>query len=131
MNGLWESVKQIYGLLALIPFIPFGIVYAIARLMHGDRKRAFRLAMDVTTALLIGIVSVLFNEIFGSSFGFYGILLAVLIAAGLLGNLQYRKKGRIDASRIGRAVWRLGFFALSLLYVLFMCIRIGQDLWSA
>jgi hypothetical protein len=129
MTWIWESVKLTYAFLAVIPLIPFLVLYFSYYLDSRDKKKAFRLAMDITMVLLVGSVAVLFNLIFKSSFGFYGILLLVLISAGLMGNLQYRAKGKLDVMRIVRAVWRLGFFFMSLMYVLLMCIRIGQIIW--
>ncbi|MFC4778479.1 DUF3397 domain-containing protein [Paenibacillus sp. GCM10023252] len=129
MNYLLESVKHLYAYLAVVPLIPFALIYFGYGAYVKDRKRAFRMAMDVTTALLIGCVAVLFDKMSGSGFGLYGILLVMLIGGGLLGNAQFRRKGSVDVKRILRAVWRLGFFAMSVLYLLLMCIGIGQSLF--
>lgn len=131
MAALWNSVTQLYAYMAVVPIVPFVLVYVGYSAYAKDKKRAFRLAMDVTTPLLIGSVAVLFNRIFGSTFGFYGILLVLLLGAGLLGNLQYRKRGGVNVTRIVRAVWRLGFFVMGLFYVLFMAIAVGQSFWQA
>jgi len=122
MGALWEVVKQAYGYLAVIPVIPFAVVYLGKFLYSRDRKQSIRLAMDVTMVFLIGSVAGLFNQLFGGSFGFYGILLVMLICAGLLGNLQYRTKGRFDPARIVRVIWRIGFFVLAVLYVILLLI---------
>jgi hypothetical protein len=119
---LWEVVKQAYGYLSVLPIIPFVAVYIGTYLYSKDRKQSIRLAMDVTMVFLIGSVSGLFNQLIGGSFGFYGILLVMLIGAGLLGNLQYRTKGKFDPVRIVRVVWRIGFFVLAVLYVVFLII---------
>ena len=122
MGALWDVVKQAYGYLSVLPFIPFAAVYIGTYLYSRDRKQSIRMAMDVTMVFLIGSVSGLFNQLFGGSFGFYGILLVMLICAGLLGNLQYRTKGRFDPVRIIRVIWRIGFFVLALLYIIFLII---------
>ncbi|MFF3920979.1 DUF3397 domain-containing protein [Paenibacillus lactis] len=109
-NLLWLSV---------IPFIPFFLVYFIVIRKGNSRKQAIELAMDVTTFFLIFSVSALFNIIFQSKFGFYLVLLLLLIAAGLIGSAQNRWKGRVNGKRLVRAVWRLGFVALSAGYLLF------------
>ncbi|MBD2844411.1 DUF3397 domain-containing protein [Paenibacillus sp. IB182496] len=129
MQWLWDGLVQTYAILAIVPVVPFALIYAGYAAYVGDRKKAIRLAMDVTTPLLIGCVSVLFNQIFNSGFGFYGILLLMLLGGGLLGNLQYRTKGKLDARRIVRAVWRIGFFAMSAMYVLLMAIGVIGSLW--
>jgi hypothetical protein len=87
--------------------------------------------MDITTAFLIGCVAVLFDRLFSSHFGLYGILLFMLLGGGLLGNAQFRKRGNIDAKKIFRAVWRLSFFTMSILYVVFMFILIGKSVLTA
>nr|WP_221401223.1 DUF3397 domain-containing protein [Paenibacillus phyllosphaerae] len=116
--------------MAVVPIVPFLLVYFGLGAYTGDRKRAFRTAMDVTTALLIGCVTVLFNTIFNSTFGFFGIMLLLLLGGGLLGNIQYRSKGLIDMKRLARAVWRIGFFVISVFYILLMCIGIGKSLFT-
>ncbi|EXX91851.1 hypothetical protein BG53_13960 [Paenibacillus darwinianus] len=131
MAALWDSVTQLYAYMAVVPIVPFALVYIGYAAFAKDKKRALRMAMDVTTALLIGSVTVLFNLIFGSSFGFYGILLILLLGAGLLGNLQYRKRGSVNLGRIVRAVWRLGFFVMGAFYLLFLAIAVGQTIWQA
>lgn len=131
MQWIWESIKHLYALLAVLPVVPFMLVYFGYAAMSGDRKRAFRMAMDVTTALLIGCVAVLFNKEFDSSFGLYGILLILLIGGGLLGNVQYRAKGIINMKRITRTIWRLGFFLMSFCYIILMCIGLGKSLFTA
>ncbi|UVI32182.1 DUF3397 domain-containing protein [Paenibacillus spongiae] len=127
MQLLWESIKHLYALLAVIPVVPFLLVYFGLGAYTGNRKKAFRTAMDVTTVLLIGCVAVLFNDIFDSSFGLYGIVLILLLGGGLLGNVQYRMRGMIDVKRIVRAIWRLGFFLMSVFYFILMCIGIGKS----
>ncbi|MBM7565693.1 DUF3397 domain-containing protein [Paenibacillus sacheonensis] len=131
MQWIWESIKHVYAISAVLPVIPFLLVYFGYASVTGDRKKAFRMAMDITTALLIGCVAVLFNETFDSSFGLYGILLILLLGGGLLGNVQYRSKGTLNMQRIMRAIWRLGFFLMSFCYVILMCIGIGKSLFTA
>ncbi|SEN11244.1 DUF3397 domain-containing protein [Paenibacillus sp. OV219] len=129
MLWIWESIKHIYAFLAVLPIIPFVLVYFGYAAYTGDRKQAFRIAMDVTTALLIGCVAVLFNLLFKSNFGLYGILLVLLLGGGLLGNAQYRLKGNVDFRRIMRAIWRLGFFVMAFCYLILMCIGLGKSLF--
>ncbi|MBD3918001.1 DUF3397 domain-containing protein [Paenibacillus sp. PR3] len=125
---LWESVRQVYAFLAVIPVIPFALIYWGYGSFANDRKKAFMLAMDVTTVLLVGCVAVLFNNIFGGSFGFYLIVLVLLLLGGFIGNMQFRKRGAVDSKKVFRAVWRIGFLFMSVLYVLFMFIGIGKVL---
>nr|MBC9199866.1 DUF3397 domain-containing protein [Paenibacillus sp. PL91] len=131
MEMILDSIKHAYAYLAVIPVIPFAIILFGYGAYIQDRKKAFRLAMDVTTALLIGCVAVLFDNLSGTKFGLYGILLFMLLGGGLLGNAQFRKRGTIDGKKIFRTIWRLSFFSMSVLYVVFMCIVIGKLVLTA
>jgi len=130
VEWIWVSIKHLYAILAVVPIVPFLLVYFGLGAYTGDRKKAFRTAMDVTTALLIGCVAVLFNDLFNHTFGLYGVLLVLLIAGGLIGNVQYRIKGAIDVKRVARAVWRLGFFLMGTVYLLLMMIGIGKSFFT-
>ncbi|OMF36967.1 hypothetical protein BK133_07045 [Paenibacillus sp. FSL H8-0548] len=123
-----EIIKYAYAYMAVLPIIPFAIILFGYGAYIQDRKKAFRLAMDITTALLIGCVAVLFDDLFGSNFGIYGILLFMLLGGGLLGNAQFRKRGAVDVKKVFRTIWRLSFFSMSVLYIVFMCVAIGKNL---
>lgn len=124
MSRIWSVLAETYMVLAGLPFIPFLMTYIIGIWRGMERKKAFHLAMDVTTVFLIGIVSALLSSRSGSSFGFFFIVLVMLIGAGLIGNAQTRVRGKINPPKIVRAVWRLSFFAMVLLYVLLMTLEL-------
>jgi hypothetical protein len=50
--------------------------------------------MDVTMLFLIGSVSVIWNHLFQAKFGFWLIILVLLIAFGLIGGYQNQTKGK-------------------------------------
>jgi len=75
-------------------------------------------AMDLTTPFLIIAVSALYNYIFGSSFGFYLIMLILIVLAGLLGSMQNRKRGRVEPGRLFKGLWRMSFLILVPLYLI-------------
>jgi len=108
--------------LSIIPIFPFLLIYLISTFLKKDKKKSFLVAMDVTTLFLLLSVSALFNNIFQSTFGFYLILLSVLIAAGLIGGAQNRLKGQVDGKRLLRAVWSLSFLFMSVGYLVFMFV---------
>ncbi len=105
-------------ILSIMPVIPFVLVYFTTYYVKRDKKAAIKLAMDVTTFFLILSVSALFNNVFGSKFGFFLILLVLLIAVGLIGGAQNRLKGKVDMRRLLRAVWRLTFAGTGIAYIL-------------
>lgn len=117
-----EFLRNSFISLSVIPVVPFLIVYFIGIGLRKEKRNTLLLAMDITTLFLFFSVSALFNTIFGSRFGFYLILLIVLISAGLIGGAQNRLKGNVDGKRLLRAVWRLSFFFMGTMYVLFMVV---------
>lgn len=126
-----EFLRNSFGVLSVIPIVPFLIVYFAGMGLNQDRRKTMMLAMDVTTLFLLLSVSGLFNIIFDSTFGFFLILLIVLISAGLIGGAQNRLKGKVDGQRLLRAVWRLSFFFLGAGYVLFMIVGLIQYISQA
>jgi len=124
MGSIWNALVQAYAFLATVPVIPFVLVYLVVTMRGGDRKSAIRLAMDITTAFLFGIVASLLRARLGSDFAPFFLLLVMLIGGGLIGNAQNRARGKVDARKLVRAVWRLSFFGLSLLYILLMLLLI-------
>lgn len=110
---------DLFYVMSVAPIIPFVLIYLFVYLRKKDKKQAMRLAMDVTTLFLVFSVSALFNILFQSKFGFYLILLLLLITAGLIGGAQNRWKGQVDGKRLFRAVWRLAFVTTSISYIIF------------
>lgn len=128
MKEVFDWILQIYALLAIIPFLSFLLLWLLHYAFKRDKKKATALAMDITTFLLMGSVSVMYDRIFKGVGGFWIILLLFLIAAGLIGGVQNRLKGAVDVRKLIRVVWRFGFLFLSLFYVLFLFIGIGKSM---
>jgi hypothetical protein len=127
MGTIVQGFLNLYALLSILPFLSFALIWVIVFVMYHDKKKSTTLAMDVTTVLLIGSVSVMFNVIFDSGFGgFWWIVLFFLITGGVLGNLQNRLKGSVNPKKLVRVVWRVGFLLLSFLYAIFIVIGIVQ-----
>jgi len=131
MGAIWNSIQMVYTALAVIPILPFAIVLFGYGAIVQNRKKALIMAMDVSTVFFILCVAALFNMLFKSSFGLYGILLVMILAGGLLGNAQFRKRGSVDVKRVFRAIWRLSFFATSALYLVFMLIMMSKLVFTA
>ncbi|WP_178023132.1 DUF3397 domain-containing protein [uncultured Paenibacillus sp.] len=117
-----EAFVSSFIVLAMLPIIPFGLIYFIHYQVKRDKKAALKLAMDVTTLFLILSVSALFNNVFDSSFGFYLILIILLVVGGLIGGAQTRLKGKVDGRKLLRVVWRLAFAGTGLAYILLFLI---------
>lgn len=119
-------LQQLYTFLALVPFVAFFIVWVVVYYYTKDKRRATHLSMDITTLFLIGSVSFMSRNLFDSGMLLWTIVLLFLVAAGLLGNMQNRLKGKIDLIKIARTLGRLGFVLLTACYVLLLFIGIGK-----
>lgn len=128
MSTLLNWLHQLYAVLALVPFVAFFITWFIAYRFTRDKRRSTHYSMDITTLFLIGSVAYMGRNIFGSGMLLWTLLLLFLVAAGLLGNLQNRLKGRIDLIKIARTLSRLGFLVLSACYLLLLVIGIGKNM---
>ncbi|KIL34637.1 hypothetical protein SD71_18570 [Cohnella kolymensis] len=124
MSAFWGSLVHAYAFLAVVPVIPFLVVYWIVKARGGDRKKAIRAAIDVTNAFLIGCVAMLLNRRLSTDFGLYFIILLLLIGGGLIGNAQNRIRGKVDTGKLVRGVWRLTFFLMGIMYLLLMSLEI-------
>ncbi|UUZ85542.1 DUF3397 domain-containing protein [Paenibacillus sp. P26] len=128
MSTLLNWLHQLYAVLALVPFVAFFITWFIAYRFTRDKRRSTHYSMDITTLFLIGSVAYMGRNIFGSGMLLWTLLLLFLVAAGSLGNLQNRLKGRIDLIKIARTLSRLGFLVLSACYLLLLVIGIGKNM---
>ncbi|ALS21355.1 DUF3397 domain-containing protein [Paenibacillus naphthalenovorans] len=132
MNEILEWLHQLYKVIAFVPFVAFLITWLIVYYGCGRNKRkATYVSMDITTLFLIGSVAYMSRNLFGSGMLLWTIILFFLIAAGLLGNLQNRIKGRIDLVKIVRTLGRLGFLLLGACYVLLLFFGIGKYMISS
>ena len=123
-SALWNIILQLYAVLALLPFVSFFLFWAIAYAVKKEQK-ATQIAMDVTTLLLVGIVSSGIDNVFPNFIGgIWIVILIFLLMAGLIGNAQNRIHGQVDVRRLLRAVWRIGFFTLAVAYILLVLIGI-------
>lgn len=107
-----------------VPFFPFLVTLFIGGKCLRSKKRAYKLAMDVTTLFLIAAVGGLYNTIFHSTVGFYWILFLMLLLAGLFGGLQQQKYNQLHIWKLVRLLWRLSFLMLSVSYILLLPIGI-------
>lgn len=131
LNVVLDWLHQLYKVIAFVPFVAFAITWLIAYYGYGRNKRkATHLSMDITTLFLIGSIAYMSRLLFGSGMLLWTIVLFFLIAAGLLGNMQHRIKGRINLVKIARTLGRLGFLLLGACYVLLLFIGIGKYMIS-
>lgn len=124
MDWLFDAVRRIYAVFAMMPFLSFAVIWTILYLWNGNKKLTTRITMDITFILLIGAVSGMLQKLTGSLWGFWAIILTGLIAAGLIGGRQHRIRGRIHAGNIYKCIARAGFLILSVLYIVLFIVSI-------
>ncbi|RTE07695.1 DUF3397 domain-containing protein [Paenibacillus whitsoniae] len=127
MNMLAGFLSTLYAALAVAPFVTFAAIWFLIWFMLKDKKMTTRLAMDITNFFLLGSVSLMWNRLFHTQFGFWLIVLVLLITFGMIGGYQTRTKGKPDLIRVGRVVWRFSFLGLSALYILLFIVHIGKN----
>ncbi|WNR46424.1 DUF3397 domain-containing protein [Paenibacillus roseipurpureus] len=127
MNGILNFLSTIYAALAVAPFITFIVLWFIVFFFLKDKKMTTRLTMDVTTIFLLGSVSLMWNKLFHTQFGFWLIVLLLLISFGIIGGYQTHLKGQTNLLKVGRVVWRLSFLGLSSLYIVLFFVHIGKN----
>lgn len=116
-------ISDLFAVFSGLPFISFFIILIVLSFFL-PKKKAILASIDITNVLLIISVSAMYSMSFDSRMGIWWILLVYLIIAGLLGGLQARLRGSVDFPRLIKAVWRLGFFVLSLVYLVYLFIGI-------
>lgn len=126
-----DALAHLYAFFAVVPFVPFFAAWLIAYVRLRDKRRATRLAMDVTTLFLIGSVSIMFRKTTGSALGLWIVILLFLLLAGFIGRQQNKLKGKVNVPRIVKIVFRLAFFVMSLLYFALLLVGIIQSIASS
>lgn len=124
MSSIWDSLVHAYAVVAVVPIIPFLLVFFIVSVRSGDRKMAIRMGMDITNVFLIGCVAMLINGRLNTHFGLFFLILLLLIGGGLIGNAQNRIRGKVDLPKLAKSVWRISFFAMVVLYVPLMALEL-------
>lgn len=126
MEAVIDIISRIYAALAVMPFASFFVIWFAVFMLSRDKKISTGAAMDLTFILLLGSISILMERVFGSRFGFWLLVLLLLIAAGWIGREQNRLKGRINLPRLLKVVSRGGFLVLSAVYLILLIIGICQ-----
>ncbi len=126
-------LANVYAAIATIPVIPFIVIYLVVYyFIDKDSKEAVGWALNITTVFLISANIVLINQ-FGVPAKGWGLFLVILLFAILTGGLAYLqllKRGEVQWKRLTKAVWRLGFLSLVLMYVVLFIVHLGVTLLS-
>jgi len=112
-----------YDAIIFFPFLSFAILWFIIYFILRNKKTATRISIDVTALLLLGAIARQMNHLFGSMLGFWLLILAILLAIGLIGRKQNELRGYIDFTKIARIMLRFGFIVLSCLYIVLLVLN--------
>ena len=109
-------IEIVGGAILICPLIALVLVYMISRKMRMKKMHAVGFAADITTFILFFSVPLAFKSIWGASFSYHLIIVALLIALGLT-FLDWRTKKEIDVPVLLKKIWRIYFIMLSILYI--------------
>jgi len=122
--GFIHFIISIYKALAYIPHLSFIVIWFLIYFIKKDKKKSTRLAIDITTVLLLGTVAIQMHSIFGSWFGFWLMLFMILLITGIIGRQQNDLRGVVHLPRILKILSRIGFVVLSFIYVVLLLISL-------
>jgi hypothetical protein len=122
--ALIDFFVGIYKVLAYIPLLTFLVIWFLIYYLKRDKKFSTGIAIDITTVLLLGKVSMQLHQLFGSWFGFWFMLFIILLVTGLIGRQQNDLRGSIHLPRIMKIMSRIGFVVLSFFYVVLLIISL-------
>jgi hypothetical protein len=126
LSGLVHTIANVYAVMAVVPFLSFFLLWFIFYAIRKDKKEATQRTMDITSVLLVGSVSSMYYQLFQSSFGFFLIVFLMLVCYGMVGNVQYKSRGAIQHKRLLQVTLRVGFLALSAIYMVLLLIGMIQ-----
>jgi hypothetical protein len=122
-----DGLSNFIALVVTLPFMAFLLLYLGFYLFFQERQPALKWSIDITMLLLIFSVAVMYNTIFESSFGFWLILIVLIILVGVLGGLQNQIRGVMNIPKLIKGAWRLGFLLLTFSYFLLFFWGIGKN----
>ncbi|UFJ41910.1 DUF3397 domain-containing protein [Brevibacillus humidisoli] len=122
-------LANLWGLMIVLPFFGFILVYVVLRLWTKDRRKSLYWSLNVTNIFLIEAVVVFYAEIWPQAVSaWWWIVLLFLSLASLLGWLQLRLRGKLSLVKIGFSTWRLSFVILCFAYFLLFTTGIWKQM---
>jgi hypothetical protein len=122
--GFIHFIENFYKALAYIPHLTFFVIWFLIYFIKKDKKKSTQLAIDITTVLLLGTVAMQMHKLFNSWFGFWFMLLTILLVTGFIGRQQNDLRGFVHFPRILKILSRIGFVVLSFFYVVLLLISL-------
>ncbi|KQL54729.1 hypothetical protein AN964_15265 [Heyndrickxia shackletonii] len=112
-------LSWVAGVLIMIPFIAYLLVFFVVKLITNNHKKAVSFAIDITTFFLILSVNELVLVIWSYSFLWVIVLLLLLIAIGFVFLYRYMRN-EIIYSKVFKGFWRFNFLLFFAAYLILM-----------
>lgn len=109
-------LANLFAAVVTVPVLGWIVVYWITLSWTGYKKRAFRLAADVTTILLMFSVYYIAREIWHVSF-LWLILIVIFGSAILFSVLQWKTSEDLYLKKIIKGTWRFNFLLFAMAYI--------------
>lgn len=119
MNMKW-FIQYFISIMIIYPMIPFLLIFMICKSKQGTQK-AFRIASDVTTFILLFTVPIMIKGIW--EFHYTWLIFVVLLIIGIIFTyIDWRKKKEIEIFSLLKKIWRFYFIFLAFLFILIWII---------
>jgi hypothetical protein len=122
--GFIHFIEIIYKALAYIPHLTFIVMWFLIYFIKHDKKKSTQWAIGITTVLLLGTVAMQMHKLFNSWFGFWFMVLIILLVTGFIGRQQNDLRGFVHFPRILKILSRIGFVVLSFFYIILLLISL-------
>jgi len=116
VSGIFSSIIATF---VTIPLLGYIIVFVISKLVTKQHRKAVRIALDVTTFLLIISVHYCIIAIWGFSL-LWVILLIMILVAILFVIIHWKFKQEIHFAKVFKGFWRFNFLLFSCAYVILL-----------
>ncbi|OEH84699.1 hypothetical protein BHU72_07625 [Desulfuribacillus stibiiarsenatis] len=122
-----EFLAKIFAFILTLPFLAFFLGYNISKWFYQDNKKAFDIAIHVTTFSLFVSVSVMFQVVGYLQSGVFITLIIWITFLAVLIYLQWKLKNQIDIHKSLKGSLRLWFLVLCICYVALFIIGVTKS----
>ncbi len=112
-----EAFAWILATFITLPILFFYLVYFVTVKMNKNKKRAFRLAVDLSTIFFILATNFIIKEIWDVSL-FWVIIVVMLMIAIVFTIIHWKLAEDILLSKMLRGIWRFHFLLFFALYII-------------
>lgn len=114
-----EFFSSIIATFVTIPLLGYIIVFVISKLVTKQHRMSVRVAMDVTTLLLVISVHYFIMAIWDLSL-LWVILLIMIIIAIVFVITHWKLKHEIQFKKLFKGFWRFNFLLFSFVYIILL-----------